>query len=201
MLSLRGGVRIFISTRPTDMRKGFNGLSAIVEHQWIDNPLSGDLFVFSNRRQTLLKILYWDTDGYAIWHKRLEAGTFRIPQVNADGRTDRRRRAELRDVRSRATDPSHRKIRAVGIRAAKGDRRGDRDRDPRAVALRVQCWRIKNRSTGTSDPPDRPRQAGRQDDSQRRDRQVFVSPAALPPGDQNTQRRRRLQIDDDGPAM
>lgn len=88
MLSLRGGVRIFISTKPTDMRKGFNGLSAIVEHQWSDNPLSGDLFVFANRRQTLLKILYWDIDGYAIWYKRLEAGTFRIPQVNADGRVE-----------------------------------------------------------------------------------------------------------------
>lgn len=88
MLSLRGGVRIFISTRPTDMRKGFDGLSAIVEHQWGDSPLSGDLFVFSNRRQTLLKILYWDTDGYAIWYKRLEAGTFRIPMVNAEGRVE-----------------------------------------------------------------------------------------------------------------
>jgi len=88
MLSLRGGVRIFISTRPIDMRKGFDGLSAIVEHQWNASPLSGDLFVFSNRRQTLLKILYWDTDGYAIWYKRLEAGTFRIPTANAEGRVE-----------------------------------------------------------------------------------------------------------------
>ena len=88
MLSLRGGVRIFISTRPIDMRKGFDGLSAIVEHQWNASPLSGDLFVFSNRRQTLLKILYWDTDGYAIWYKRLEIGTFRIPPVNTEGRVE-----------------------------------------------------------------------------------------------------------------
>lgn len=88
MLSWRGGVRIFISTRPTDMRKGFNGLSAIVEHQWNANPISGDLFVFANRRQTLLKVLYWDTDGYAIWYKRLEEGTFRIPPVNAEGRVE-----------------------------------------------------------------------------------------------------------------
>ena len=88
MLSLRPGVRIFISTEPTDMRKGFDGLSAIVEHQWKASPLSGDLFVFSNRRRTLLKLLYWDADGYAIWYKRLEQGTFRIPAPNDDGRIE-----------------------------------------------------------------------------------------------------------------
>jgi len=88
MLSFRSGVRIYISTEPTDMRKGFNGLSAIVENQWETSPLSGDLFVFSNRRQTLLKLIYWDGDGYAIWYKRLEQGTFRIPQANDDGRVE-----------------------------------------------------------------------------------------------------------------
>lgn len=86
MLSLRPGVRIFISTEPTDMRKGFDGLSAIVEHTWRENPLSGDLFIFANRRRTLLKLLYWDADGYAIWYKRLDAGTFLIPSPTADGR-------------------------------------------------------------------------------------------------------------------
>lgn len=88
MLSFRPGVRIFISTEPTDMRKGFDGLSAIVEHGWGASPLSGDLFVFSNRRQTLLKLLYWDTDGYAIWYKRLERGTFRIPTPTVEGRIE-----------------------------------------------------------------------------------------------------------------
>ncbi len=88
MLSLRYGTRIFISTEPTDMRKGFDGLSAIVEHGWNTSPLSGDLFVFSNRRQTLLKLLYWDSDGYAIWHKRLERGTFRIPPPTTEGRIE-----------------------------------------------------------------------------------------------------------------
>lgn len=88
MLSFRSGVRIYISTEPTDMRKGFDGLSAIVENQWETSPLSGDLFVFSNRRQTLLKLIYWDVDGYAIWYKRLESGTFRIPAPNADGRVE-----------------------------------------------------------------------------------------------------------------
>jgi transposase len=88
MLSFRPGTRIFISTEPTDMRKGFDGLSAIVEHAWGDSPLSGDLFVFANRRQTLLKMIYWDTDGYAIWYKRLEQGTFRIPSPTAEGRIE-----------------------------------------------------------------------------------------------------------------
>lgn len=88
MLSFRPGTRIFISTAPTDMRKSFNGLAAIVEHQWASSPLSGDLFVFSNRRRTLLKLLYWDADGYAIWYKRLEAGVFRIPSPTAEGRVE-----------------------------------------------------------------------------------------------------------------
>ena len=88
MLSFCSGVRIYISTEPTDMRKGFDGLSSIVEHQWETSPLSGDLFVFTNRRQTLLKLIYWDTDGYAIWYKRLEQGTFRIPAPNVDGRVE-----------------------------------------------------------------------------------------------------------------
>lgn len=88
MLSLRPGVRIFISTEPVDLRKGFDGLSAIVEHQWNADPFSGDLFLFLNRRRTLLKLLYWDADGYAIWYKRLERGTFRIPDPTAEGRVE-----------------------------------------------------------------------------------------------------------------
>lgn len=88
MLSLHCGAKIFISTQPTDMRKGFDGLSAIVEHEGGANPTSGNLFVFSNRRQTLLKLLYWDADGYAIWYKRLEQGTFRIPPPTAEGRVE-----------------------------------------------------------------------------------------------------------------
>ena len=88
MLSFRHGTRVFISTEPTDMRKGFDGLSAIVEHGWGASPLSGDLFVFANRRRTLLKLLYWDADGYAIWYKRLERGNFRIPPPTVEGRIE-----------------------------------------------------------------------------------------------------------------
>ena len=61
------------------MRKSFNGLSALVKNQLNENPLSGELFVFLNKRRTLMKILFFDRNGYSIWLKRLEKGVFQIP--------------------------------------------------------------------------------------------------------------------------
>jgi transposase len=66
------------------MRKSFNGLIAIVRSELAADPLTGHLFVFINRNQTLMKILYWDGDGFAIWFKRLESGTFRLPAITSD---------------------------------------------------------------------------------------------------------------------
>lgn len=63
------------------MRKGFDGLGGLVTNQLGQNPLSGDIFIFVNRNRTLVKILVWDQTGFAIWHKRLEQGTFEVPQV------------------------------------------------------------------------------------------------------------------------
>ncbi len=69
-------VRIWLYAKPTDMRKSFDGLSALVKHQLQEDPLSGQLFVFINRRRTQMKGLYFDRSGYCIWSKRLEQGQF-----------------------------------------------------------------------------------------------------------------------------
>ena len=70
---------IYIAVEPVDMRKSFDGLSAIVKNHFQHDPLTGHLFVFINRAADRIKILYWDNDGYALWYKRLEAGRFHIP--------------------------------------------------------------------------------------------------------------------------
>ncbi len=74
-------VRVYWAPGPTDMRKGFDTLAALVKDRLREDPLSGHLFLFLSRGKDRLKILYWDTDGFALWYKRLEAGTFRAPAV------------------------------------------------------------------------------------------------------------------------
>ena len=71
------GVRVWLSTQPTDMRKSYDGLSALVKNSLQEDPLSGQLFVFINRKGNQVKILYFDRSGYCLWSKRLEQGTFR----------------------------------------------------------------------------------------------------------------------------
>jgi transposase len=68
--------RIWLCTQPTDMRKSFNGLNALVKNQLKEDPLSGQLFAFINKRKTQMKALYFDRTGYCIWAKRLEQGQF-----------------------------------------------------------------------------------------------------------------------------
>ncbi|MDZ7613826.1 MAG: IS66 family insertion sequence element accessory protein TnpB [Flavobacteriaceae bacterium] len=72
---------MFLYCIPADMRKGFDGLSGLVINKLGQDPLSGDIFIFINRTRTLVKILVWDQTGFAIWHKRLEQGTFELPPV------------------------------------------------------------------------------------------------------------------------
>jgi transposase len=79
-------VRVYLCTTLTDMRKGFDTLAVLVRDELGYDPLSGHLFMFVGRRRDRLKILYWDRDGYALWYKRLEKGTFRMP-VSKDGAT------------------------------------------------------------------------------------------------------------------
>ena len=72
-------VRVYACLQPTDMRRGFDGLSRMVRDLLQQDPLSGSLFLFRNRSRARLKILYWDRDGLAIWYKRLERGSFQFP--------------------------------------------------------------------------------------------------------------------------
>ena len=79
MLSISSQVKIFLAAQPADMRKGIDGLAALVSQSLALDPLCGHLFVFRNRRANRVKLLYWDRDGYALWQKRLESGSFRFP--------------------------------------------------------------------------------------------------------------------------
>jgi transposase len=84
VINLPPTVRIFLAVQPADMRRGFDGLAALTTSVIGQDPLSGHLFVFRNRRGDRLKILYWDRDGFAIWMKRLERGVFRFPAPTGD---------------------------------------------------------------------------------------------------------------------
>jgi transposase len=82
MLSLSLPGRVFLCMLPTDMRKSFDSLAGLVQEQLGQDPLAGDLFVFRSRRGDRLKLLYWDSDGLAIWYKRLEEGAFVFPAAD-----------------------------------------------------------------------------------------------------------------------
>jgi transposase len=79
MFTLPSVVQVFICLQPTDLRKSFDSLAALVSGVVGQNPLSGHLFVFLNRYRDRVKILFWDRSGYCLYYKRLEAGTFRFP--------------------------------------------------------------------------------------------------------------------------
>jgi transposase len=81
LFGVSGNARFFLYSSSTDMRKGFNGLSGLVINKLGQDPLSGDIFIFINRTRNLVKILVWDQTGFAIWHKRLEQGTFEMPKI------------------------------------------------------------------------------------------------------------------------
>ena len=77
-----GGKRVYLACGATDMRKSFNGLSAIVEADFDLDPLCGALFVFCNRARTTIKVLEWDGDGFWIYAKSLENTRFRWPDAS-----------------------------------------------------------------------------------------------------------------------
>ena len=76
MIGLSSKVKYHMCCSLIDMRKGFNGLSGLVENYLNQNPLTGDVFIFLNKPKTHIKLLYWDGDGFVIFYKRLEKGTF-----------------------------------------------------------------------------------------------------------------------------
>jgi transposase len=95
MIAIQSNVRIFVATVATDMRKGFDGLQGIVIGVLEQDPMSGHLFLFLNRRRDKLKVLYWDGDGLAIWYRRLEQGTFQMPNVQEGAKQVEIRSEEL----------------------------------------------------------------------------------------------------------
>ena len=80
MLTLPAQTRVLLCSAAVDMRKSFDGLIGVVRNYLNGDPLKGDYFVFQNRNHNRLKILYWDGDGFVIWYKGLEQGTFRFPK-------------------------------------------------------------------------------------------------------------------------
>jgi transposase len=87
MLSVPTKVRIFLCRSAIDMRKGFDGLHGVVLEVLRQDPLSGDLFVFLNKRRDRVKLLIWDGDGMLVVYKRLERGTFKPPAASSDAMT------------------------------------------------------------------------------------------------------------------
>lgn len=80
MLLPSSGIKVFLGIGQTDMRKSIDTLSILVSEQMHQDTFSGNLYVFCNRSRTILKILYWDRNGFCLWHKRLEKDKFQWPE-------------------------------------------------------------------------------------------------------------------------
>lgn len=104
MLTLSRTTRVFLATESTDLRKGFDGLFALVENVIEEDPFSGHLFVFRNQRRDRLKVLWWDRDGLAIFYKRLEKGHYEFPTDTASRRETARKEAPARKPHSSIGD-------------------------------------------------------------------------------------------------
>jgi transposase len=79
MLVISKAYRYYLYRKGADMRKGFDGLSGLVNQEFLQSPLSGDIFIFLNKPRNRIKLLHWQGDGYALYYKRLERGTYEIP--------------------------------------------------------------------------------------------------------------------------
>ena len=83
MLSISPTYRYHVYRKAADMRNGFDGLCGLVTNEFLKNPLSGDVFIFFNKRKNLIKLLTWQGDGFAIFYKRLEKGTYELPEIKS----------------------------------------------------------------------------------------------------------------------
>lgn len=87
MLTLPPSVRVYLASRPVDMRCGHDGLMSIVQSAWKQDPYSGHLFAFIGKRGDRIKLLYFDRGGFVLVYKRLEKGRFRLPEISANAQT------------------------------------------------------------------------------------------------------------------
>src|SRR5208283_2778468 len=83
MLTISRGYKYYLYGKACDMRKGFDCLCGLVQNEFVQNPLSGDIFIFFNLHRTHVKLLQWQGDGFAMFYKRLEKGTYEIPEISA----------------------------------------------------------------------------------------------------------------------
>ncbi|MDX2054003.1 MAG: IS66 family insertion sequence element accessory protein TnpB [Polyangiaceae bacterium] len=83
MLTLPLSVKLWIAAEPVDMRRGHDGLAAIVRNDWKRELFAGHLFIFVGKRRDRCKILFWDRGGFVLYYKRLERGCFRLPKVKS----------------------------------------------------------------------------------------------------------------------
>lgn len=81
MLTLPTSVRVYLAAAPVDLRRGHDGLVALVRGTWKLNPFEGHLFVFLGKRLDRVKILVWDRNGFVLYYKRLSQGRFRMPSI------------------------------------------------------------------------------------------------------------------------
>ena len=96
MIHLPASVRVYLCLTPCDMRKSFDSLHSLVRDHLELDALAGHLFVFTSRRRDRVKILYWDRDGFAVWSKRLEEGTYAVPF--GDDAAERRREITAQEL-------------------------------------------------------------------------------------------------------
>ena len=122
MFSLEQGMRYWLYSEPTDMRKSFHTLSGLVRNKIGDDPMSGDVYIFVNKRRNRIKLLHYETGGMVIYAKALDRGTFGMPvQVNRDSVTMNISWADLRKLAEGVmSDPDSRQARLESLKSRFG---------------------------------------------------------------------------------